>query len=268
MPIYFLNLPVRAPFMFESVGNQWHQTDVTRPLGYPYYHYLQTEKGAGRVEVQGKQYLLNEQEGILLAPSIPHSYTGESGEWLTVFATFTGTLQSAIASMVRNRPVTFVSREQGLLIESVIRTAVKLHQAQVPDVKAISACCYNLLMEFTDCVTYQDPSENPLYQRYIIPVIKEIETHYAEELTARSLSDLVFVTPQYLSRLFQRFLGHSVYEYLTIYRIARAKELLLTHPHTKIQDISHAVGFTDASHFIAMFKKTTGRTPLEFRSMF
>ena len=54
MSIYFRNTPVSAPFMFESLGNHWNQVNIFRPDGYPYYHYLQTEKGTGRIEVCGK----------------------------------------------------------------------------------------------------------------------------------------------------------------------------------------------------------------------
>lgn len=54
MSIYFRNTPVSAPFIFESLGNHWKQDTVLRPDGYPYYHYLQTEKGCGRIEVQGE----------------------------------------------------------------------------------------------------------------------------------------------------------------------------------------------------------------------
>ena len=58
MSIYFRNTPVSAPFMFESLGNHWNQVNIFRPDGYPYYHYLQTEKGTGRIEVRGKFYTL------------------------------------------------------------------------------------------------------------------------------------------------------------------------------------------------------------------
>ena len=36
----------------------------------------------------------------------------------------------------------------------------------------------------------------------------------------------------------------------------------------KIQDVAGASGFSDASHFIAMFRKVTGTTPLDFRKMY
>ena len=66
-------------------------------------------------------------------------------------------------------------------------------------------------------------------------------------------------------RLFVRYLGCSVYEYLTNYRITKAKELLLMRRDRKIQEIAHDVGYTDSSHFIVMFKKLTGMTPAQFR---
>ena len=102
MSIYFRNTPVSAPFMFESLGNHWNQVNIFRPDGYPYYHYLQTEKGTGRIEVRGRFYTLGANEGILIAPGVPHSYHRESTSWTTMFATFTGTLAGSIPSMTDN----------------------------------------------------------------------------------------------------------------------------------------------------------------------
>ena len=65
MPIYFRNAPVREPFIYDSIGNHWLQDATSRPNGYPFYHYLQTESGCGRITIQGKSYLLHEQEGVL-----------------------------------------------------------------------------------------------------------------------------------------------------------------------------------------------------------
>ena len=50
MRIIFRSIPVTEPFTYESIGKDWTQDHVSRPGGYPFYHYLQTEKGAGRVE--------------------------------------------------------------------------------------------------------------------------------------------------------------------------------------------------------------------------
>ena len=89
-----------------------------------------------------------------------------------------------------------------------------------------SLASYHLLMNFIDNSAFNLLNE-PLYQKYVLPVIKEIETSYASEITVQKIKPTKFyVTPQYLSRLFSKFLGCSVYKYLTNYRINKAKELL------------------------------------------
>lgn len=267
MPIHFRNSPVNEPFIFESIGNHWQQDRVMRPKGYPIYHYLQTEKGRGIVEVQGKHYILNEGEGILIAPFLRHSYVKDAGEWLTYFVTFTGTIDGSISRMVGNRQVVFVEKEQGARIGALIDDIMDRWDVLSSDARSLSISCYCILMNFTDSVSARDLADEPLYLRYVEPVIKEIETHYDMELTSQMLSRKVYVTPQYLSRLFRRFLGCSVYEYLTTYRINRARELLVSNRRMEVQQVARQTGFTDASHFIAMFKKATGVTPLEFRRL-
>ena len=107
-----------------------------------------------------------------------------------------------------------------------------------------------------------------MYQRYIAPVLQEIETNYAHPLTVAELAEKIFLTPQYLSRLFQRFLGQSTSQFLLNYRLNRAKELLVGEPHLDIQDVAFLVGIPDASHFTALFKKKVGATPKKFRQLY
>jgi AraC-like DNA-binding protein len=267
MPIHFRNSPVNEPFIFDSIGNHWSQDRVLRPHGYPVYHYLQTESGSGTVRAQDREYVLHEGEGVLIAPYVPHSYTRNEEKWLTCFATFTGTLHASIDKMTGNRPVIPVDREQGQRIASQIGWMMDHWEELSADTCAQSVSCYQLLMNFTDGIRTGSLADEPLYQRYVVPAIKEIETSYDTELTAQMLSARVYVTPQYLARLFRRFLGCSPYEYLTTYRINRARELLISNPRLEVQQVARQTGFGDASHFIAMFKKTTGVTPLEFRRL-
>ena len=131
----------------------------------------------------------------------------------------------------------------------------------------MSVNCYRLLLSLADAAHTYNLTDTPVYQRYVAPVIKEIEKNYAQPLTAASLSRQVFVTPQYLSRLFRKYLNCSTIEYLILFRISKAKELLVTEPRTEVQAIAHRIGFSDASHFAATFRRCTGLTPAEFRRL-
>ncbi|HJC62394.1 MAG TPA: AraC family transcriptional regulator [Candidatus Blautia merdavium] len=266
MPIYFRNTPLTEPFTLDSIGDCWQQIPVSRPKGYPHYHYLQTEEGMGKIFIQGKEYPLHPGEGVLIAPFIRHAYSGDE-QWRTAFFTLTGTIESSIARILDNRQVIFVDKDQGAKIRELIGKIVKKYENPPLDAKELSIDCYTLLMQFVNGVYSHSLAEDPLYKRYVEPVLKEMELHYAEQISIQELSEKVYVTPQYLSRLFRRFLGCSAYEYLTVYRINKAKEFLLCAPRVEVQEISARVGFLDASHFTAMFKKMAGVTPLEFRRM-
>lgn len=267
MPIYFRTTPVREPFAFESIGNEWNQEMITRPKGYPFYHYLQTESGEGEITIQGRPYLLREGEGVMIAPFVSHAYRKKSPRWRTCFATVTGSMESGIAAMLGNRQVIFVEREVGEILHGKIDEIVSKWRAAGGDTSRLSVLCYEFLLYFVDGIHAEEDKEQPLYRRYVKPVIKEIERGYGEELTVQRLSEMVYVTPQYLTRLFRRFLGCTVYEYLTNYRITKAKESLITQGDRRVGDIGADVGFQDTSHFISMFRKTAGMTPREFRKM-
>ena len=267
MSIYFRNTPVSAPFIFESLGNHWKQDTVLRPGGYPYYHYLQTEKGCGRIEVQGENYSLGANEGILIAPNVPHSYHRDSTTWITMFATFTGTLAGSIPSMTENHDVIFIEKEQGAHIQKLISNALRKYHQPSPDLKSLSSDCYSLLLNFSDCAASPKIQENPLYQRYVVPVIKEIETNYQLELTAAELSQSVFVSPQYLSRIFRQDTGEKIQDYILKFRVKRAANLL-KYSDATLSEISDYVCFNSQSHFGSVFKEFMKMTPRQYREKY
>ena len=106
MAIYFSNTLSKEPFQFDSVGNHWLQEALSRPQGYPIYHYLQTEEGCGIFTIDGKEYFLPEDHGILITPHVPHAYrAADTSAWITCFATFGGTMEAlalVVATMTAN----------------------------------------------------------------------------------------------------------------------------------------------------------------------
>ena len=266
MPIYFNSAPVDFPFQFDSIGNNWDQESTMRPDGFPVYHYLKTQEGSGILTINGQHYTIGENQGVLLAPGIPHAYRSVSGKWITLFATFSGSLSPYFSALFGSSHLLFFENEKAATIRKLIDQAVLHHQETPVNPQLLSQECYQVLLQFTGGLQI-NPSKQPAWEKYIRPVLASIHTRYMEDLTADALSREVFVTPQYLSRLFSRYLGCSVYEYLTKFRLSKAKELLVSHRGRKIQDIAQDVGYTDASHFVLMFRKMTGMTPSEFRKI-
>ena len=67
----------------------------------------------------------------------------------------------------------------------------------------------------------------------------------------------------YLSRLFKQYVGTSVYNYITVTRIANAQKLLKN--GATVTEACFCSGFEDCSNFIRTFKKLTGETPLGYK---
>lgn len=281
MPIYFGNNFAKEPFQFDSVGNNWEQESVNRPNGFPLFHYLQTQKGTGIINIYYKDELssdpkisqtieLSKGQGILIAPYIPHSYHNKNAplhSWQTEFATFTGSMEPAFKDILTENGYWIIDEYKGKEISAAISRAMQHFKERGNDTCTLSVDCYNIMLLLADQTNHSHGKDDPVFSKFIKPVIDTIEDHYMEDISAQQLANSVFVSQQYLSRIFSEFLNCSVYEYLTNYRINKAKELLLLNSKRKIQDIALDVGYSDASHFIVMFKKLSGMTPAQFRKL-
>lgn len=96
-------------------------------------------------------------------------------------------------------------------------------------------------------------------------VKKYINEHYSEEISLNKLSEVVYVNPMYLSRLFKKKIGENFIDYLTRVRIEHAKKLL-SDLSLRIYDISELVGYESRKHFGKTFKEFTSMTPKEYRN--
>lgn len=95
--------------------------------------------------------------------------------------------------------------------------------------------------------------------------IKFITKNFNKNITLKDVADEVFLSQNYLSELFKKETGEGFYEFLSNYRIKRAKELLVT-TNLKIYEVAESVGYNDSITFGRAFKKIAGVTPNSFRN--
>ncbi|MFC4600959.1 response regulator transcription factor [Cohnella hongkongensis] len=95
-------------------------------------------------------------------------------------------------------------------------------------------------------------------------VVSWIEREYDQDLSLERLAERVYLSPSYLSYLFKKQKGISLNKYMTLHRMNKAKELLLT-TNVKVVDIAPRVGYANVPYFISLFKSHFGKTPAQFR---
>lgn len=87
-----------------------------------------------------------------------------------------------------------------------------------------------------------------------------IKRHYTQELTIAKLARMTGMSQSYLIHQFTKQNGISPMQYLTVYRITQAVELL-KNSRLSIAEAAFAVGFKNVSSFNRSFRKVTGISP-------
>lgn len=122
----------------------------------------------------------------------------------------------------------------------------------------------NLLIQKVDLLFYS--LETNIQENSTIFLIKSFisKNYQNESLSVKDISEHVYLSTSYVCTIFKNETGKTLNQYLTEYRIDKAKSLLLD-PRYKITDISAKVGYSDGNYFGKTFKKMVGFSPSEFR---
>jgi signal transduction histidine kinase/DNA-binding LacI/PurR family transcriptional regulator/AraC-like DNA-binding protein len=92
-----------------------------------------------------------------------------------------------------------------------------------------------------------------------------LHENHSHPLSRWEVAETAGVSEDYLTRVFNRELGISPWEYLNRYRVLQAKSLL-RQTSASIQIIARQVGFNDQAYFSRVFRKLTGLSPQAYRN--
>ena len=103
------------------------------------------------------------------------------------------------------------------------------------------------------------------YSEPVTQAISLINKHWSDsELSLQSVANTLFLSPQYISRLFRQETGDTFGAYLTRKRMQEAMRLLQS-PNLKMYEIAQKTGYTTQHYFSSAFKKALGISPIEYR---
>jgi len=92
-----------------------------------------------------------------------------------------------------------------------------------------------------------------------------IGSNYSDAaLSIKDISEHVHLSSSYLCTVFKTETGQTLNQYLTNYRIEKAKQML-SDPRNKINEVAASVGYSDCNYFGKTFKKVVGLSPSEYR---
>ena len=94
--------------------------------------------------------------------------------------------------------------------------------------------------------------------------ITHIEANYAEKITLGEIAKIAGMSSYYFCRVFKHAVGRTFTEYMHLYRIGKAEELLRD-TDLSITQIAEQTGFGTIHYLDELFKRYRGLTPMQFR---
>jgi len=116
------------------------------------------------------------------------------------------------------------------------------------------------VMELTICMSKIKTNRS---SRLVEKVYNIIQDYYNQDITIEMISDMVYFSPNYISRIFKNETGITILQCLTKVRMEKAVEMM-KNPSLKIAEITEKVGYRSASYFGQIFKQYYGVTPKEY----
>jgi two-component system response regulator YesN len=157
--------------------------------------------------------------------------------------------------------LTYCLYDAGVVLDDIYPKKTLLNElALIETVKQFESW---LLEKIDMIMESRDYKENIKHKKAIDTITEYIHEHYTEDITLDVLSDMVATSRTYLCYIFKKVTGETFNQYLTRVRMEKAKKLVLE-GKWMVYEIAEMVGYKNIPYFSALFKKTTGCTPMEF----
>ena len=257
-------LPVYAVGI--GAGHEQEELTIGNWMGINVLHLHMTVSGCGIVHHEGKRYILPIGTMMYTPPKVmPHIAPAPGGwidNWVTIFLADLSPGRSILSlgdKLRIFRPEN--PNEINRMYETINRelTSGTLHGRLMAAAEA-----YRMICAVISCL--EENSDESLTDSLVVSdAVNYIHAHAGDNIT---LSDLCAVcrgiSPQYLCRLFKRYMEMRPVEYIRKVRISRAKKLL-SNTDLPVQEVAARCGFENATYFYRCWNKTEKESPAEYR---
>lgn len=101
---------------------------------------------------------------------------------------------------------------------------------------------------------------------WIYSIKSYLDRSFTQNIQTSELADMYEIHPVYLARVFRKYYGLSIQDYIKSLRIRNSIASIFENQQS-LSQIAVGNGFADQSHFIRNFKKEVGTTPKGFRKI-
>ncbi len=265
----------KEDFANPEFGVHFHTYSVPYPImhDHDYWEFFITLSGKIVHKTMFSTQVLSKNTGGLVHPKDKHCFLSADVPSSQLNLMITDELFHEMLDMIDpsiydslaaiDHPIHYYLNEQ--VMEEISNTLNTLQTINHTNGSSLIGLMKILWMEVIKVIYRNHTSAKHNYPQWLVDFVQTI--NLPENMNKR-VSELATLTPfsyAHLSRLFKKYTGDTLHEYISKIRINYAATLLRT-TDKSVLIISGAVGYDSFSHFIKKFKELMGVTPVQYRN--
>ena len=230
------------------------------PASKPHYliHYVLSGKGIFRFH--DKEYRLEKGYGFLIQPNELAFYQADEEEpWSYLWVGFGGSRAEEYLTAMG-----LSARHSDQELYTIVRDMMEHNTFGVADDLRRNGQLGVFLSVLAESAGVVARDEEDKGNQYVKKAVSFIQSNYCNPIKVTDVADYVCINRSYLYTLFQNYLGMSPQQFLTTFRITKARELLDSTSYP-IESIALSCGYSDALVFTKAFHAMKGISPSQYR---
>ncbi len=261
-------------------GRGFHDVHWHEEIQFTY-----VSKGSLVIQVEGKDYTIEEGEALFINSGLIHVTTSMSEDGEYVGFMFPEKLLGFFPGSRMEQDYVIPYLQQNQLSVRMIKRGTDENEAVLRELrdlryvfehrKETAAYEYEVAVRLTSIwlklikmVPEKARKMSSCYvqrQERMKKMMQYIIEHYSEPIALNEIADSASISIEECRRCFHNIIKDTPIRYLVSYRVMKGMELLRT-TDLDVTEIAFRVGFNDSSYFIQAFKKKVGMTPKQYRN--
>lgn len=234
-----------------------------RKDGIEEYIFMYCMEGCGTIVIDGKEYILHENEAFCIPQYKGHRYYAcEGNPWSILWVHFKGE-DTKYFPLQECKVASFLSQNSAERMHFLFDLLFKVLEGNytLGNFIYISQVLALILAE-----TYDREKQNTTLElnKHVTNVVRYMYRHLEENLTLDKLVEEFQLSKSYLNEIFQKYTQHSPMSFFVSIKMKKACRLLRT-TNLHIYEVGQQLGYADPYYFSRIFKKTVGISPREYR---
>lgn len=237
---------------------------VERKEGLEEYIFVYCTEGEGTVSVNGKKYVLHENEAITIPRFKKHYYySDKKNPWSILWVHFKGEdtqyyplddcrVVKFMSNRVKNRML-FLFEQLLHVLEGNYTQGNFIYLSEV------------LSLILAETYAREKKDEAGEQNKHVTNIIKYMYSHIAENLTLEQICKEFELSKSYVNSIFLKCTQYAPMDFFINLKIREACNALRS-TDQYIYEIAQSLGYRDQYYFSRLFKKVVGVSPKEYRN--